>query len=184
MQMHKDFERPRKEPAPKVTVAARMERGTSTVWTDAITHSRNSAVRRSIVFDIDAGYIERVFQAQAGKCAISGLPIYIDRRATAPTASLDRIESHRGYIQGNVQWVHKVVNSMKLDHDEAYFIAMCKQIVEHRAAAVPLTPAQRRALAGQPHRSADHLTKPADFSSFAKARIKEAQLVGSFGTLI
>lgn len=181
MQMHKDFERPRKEPAPKVTVAARMERGTATPWTQRIGQHRAGAVKRGLVFDIDAAYIEQVFKDQGGKCAISGLPIFMDWVATAPTASLDRIQSHRGYVRGNVQWVHKVVNLMKLNHDEDYFIAMCMQIAQHRSPDAEITPAVRRALAGQPQTSADRLTRPTTFSDFGKK--KDRLWVGSFDML-
>src|SRR5882724_8540250 len=83
-----------------------------------------------------------------------------------PTASLDRRENHRGYVKGNVQWVHKVVNIMKSNHDEAYFVAMCKQIADHRGGAKPLSRSQREALAGQPHTSRDRLTKSIDFARF------------------
>jgi hypothetical protein len=32
--------------------------------------------------------------------------------------------------------VHKTVNIMKSNHDEAYFIAMCMQVAAHRGGAV------------------------------------------------
>jgi hypothetical protein len=130
-------------------------KGTATKWTDYINHSRDGADRRGINFEIDAAYIEQLFNAQDGKCAISGLPLWIDRKYLNPTASLDRKDSARGYVKCNVQWVHKVVNSMKLHHDERYFIAMCMKIAEHRGGGESLTQAQRQMLAGQPFTSKD-----------------------------
>ena len=44
------------------------------------------------------------------------------------TASLDRIDSSKGYIEGNVQWVHKSVNIMKCDFSSDIFIGICNQI--------------------------------------------------------
>ena len=42
--------------------------------------------------------------------------------------SLDRIDSNNGYVEGNVQWVHKDVNMMKKDYNQEYFINICKLI--------------------------------------------------------
>ena len=36
-----------------------------------------------------------------------------------------------GYEPGNVQWVHKHVNKMKLDHPEATFVELCRAVVRH-----------------------------------------------------
>ena len=47
------------------------------------------------------------------------------------TASLDRIDSNKGYIKGNVQWVHKDVNTMKMDHTQEEFIKICTMVANH-----------------------------------------------------
>lgn len=46
------------------------------------------------------------------------------------TASLDRIDSSKGYIPGNVQWVHKDVNKMKLALSEKRLLELCTLIVQ------------------------------------------------------
>lgn len=46
------------------------------------------------------------------------------------TASLDRIQNDKGYIEGNVQWVHKDINRMKNIFEQNYFIDICKKIIE------------------------------------------------------
>ena len=48
------------------------------------------------------------------------------------TASLDRIDSTKGYIEGNVQWVDKIVNAMKWNIPEKYFIEICKTIAKNQ----------------------------------------------------
>ena len=122
------------------------------MWTEYLVKARHGAEARGIKFDIDAAYIERLFEEQSGKCAISGLPLRADRVRLNPTASLDRRDSARGYQKGNVQWVHKVVNIMKLNHEQAYFVAMCKQIAANMGGDA-LTESERRMLAGQPFTS-------------------------------
>lgn len=47
------------------------------------------------------------------------------------TASLDRIDSSKGYVVGNVQWVHKDVNTVKWDLTLDNFFRVCKMVVEH-----------------------------------------------------
>lgn len=68
----------------------------------------------------------KLIEHQNFKCAMTGLSIsFVDK-----TASLDRIDSNKGYIKGNMQWVHKDVNIMKNAYDLNYFIQICKLIVE------------------------------------------------------
>lgn len=47
------------------------------------------------------------------------------------TASLDRIDSKIGYIEGNVQWVHKDINKMKNSHTHATFLQWCRLCVDN-----------------------------------------------------
>ena len=44
------------------------------------------------------------------------------------TASVDRIDSTKGYLKGNVQWVHKSINQMKSNRTDEEFIALCKAV--------------------------------------------------------
>ncbi len=70
---------------------------------------------------------------QDKKCALSGLDITFQTTYNGDTnASLDRIDSSKGYITGNIQWVHKDVNVMKWDFDVNYFIEMCARIGKHK----------------------------------------------------
>ena len=50
------------------------------------------------------------------------------KRMSDTTASLDRIDNSKGYLKGNVQWVHKDVNMAKGTMKNDSFIAMCKTI--------------------------------------------------------
>lgn len=65
------------------------------------------------------------------RCALSGRPLMYKKypRDTAATASLDRIDSSKGYIKGNLQWIHKDVNRMKSHMSDKSFVAFCREIV-------------------------------------------------------
>lgn len=74
-----------------------------------------------------------LFIQQGRSCALSGLPIAFAKTGKLKrTASLDRIDSSRGYELGNVQWLHKDVNWMKNQFDQSYFINICCAIAAHR----------------------------------------------------
>ncbi len=94
------------------------------------------AERLNIEFNIDIKDCWNLYLQQGGICALSGIPIkFVEpgrKKQTEKTASLDRIDSTKGYIIGNVQWLHKHVNLMKLNHNQDYFINLCTQVTEHR----------------------------------------------------
>ena len=73
-----------------------------------------------------------LFLQQDRKCALSGILLTFPKRSKdkSYTASLDRIDSSKGYVLGNVQWVHKDINIMKNKFDNDYFIHVCKTVAE------------------------------------------------------
>lgn len=91
------------------------------------------AMRKQGKIEITREEAESLFIKQGQKCALSGLPIQFAKFGTDylnknQTASLDRIDSLKGYVKGNIQWVHKTVNLMKNTLDQIEFINMCKLI--------------------------------------------------------
>jgi hypothetical protein len=85
--------------------------------------------RNNIPFEITIDYAWRLFLEQNRKCNLTGLDIHFGKsNFDETTASLDRIECKKGYIEGNVQWLHKDVNRMKNIYDQDYFIKICKLI--------------------------------------------------------
>lgn len=90
---------------------------------------------RGIKFEISKEDAFNQYELQSGKCALSGMPIQLGgvlAKTKGQTASLDRIDSSKGYTPDNIQWVHKDINWMKNHYNESYFIEMCKQIVNHQ----------------------------------------------------
>lgn len=101
---------------------------------------KSSANRRGIEFGLTVSYLWDLWKKQNGKCALSGLDLqlsisHIEISHGAGTASLDRIDSSKGYVDGNVQWVHKDVNFMKQQFTEDRFIQLCELIVENKRRA-------------------------------------------------
>lgn len=92
------------------------------------------AKKRNRDVDITKEYAYQIFLDQDEKCVLSGLPIQFGRSNNYPsenTASVDRIDNSKGYIEGNIQWVHKDINRMRNIYDINYFIEICKKIAHH-----------------------------------------------------
>lgn len=72
---------------------------------------------------------------QSNKCAITNVPISLNEptidKTIYETASLDRINSLKGYTEDNVQWVALGINYMKLDHSEEDMHKLLKLIKEN-----------------------------------------------------
>jgi hypothetical protein len=105
----------------------------SRLWKTA----QRGAATRGLSFNISPHYAWGLFLEQGGKCALSGLSLVFGSDALR-TASLDRVDSTKGYEEGNVQWVHKVVNIMKWNLTEADFIQYCR-FVAAKADGHPLS---------------------------------------------
>ena len=94
-----------------------------------------SAKKRKLDWDLDGPFLLKLMEKQNYKCAISNVSIkFADKveKQYEQTASLDRINSNYGYIENNVQWVHKNVNTMKWNLDQGVFIKWCKIIANNQ----------------------------------------------------
>ncbi len=89
------------------------------------------AIKRNLSFRIKLKDIEEIY---TGKCALSGREILLTRTAAQSygnqTSSLDRIDSSKGYIKGNIQWLHKDVQKMKNNLSQKRFDQICKARVK------------------------------------------------------
>jgi hypothetical protein len=108
---------------------------TSSFWTSHIIRSAKGDFktnRKETPLEIDIKYGWDLYLKQDKKCALSGLIIRFPEKHTdtTQTCSLDRIDSSKGYIPGNVQWVHKHINIMKNKFSQEHFIEMCKLVAK------------------------------------------------------
>lgn len=99
---------------------------------------QRSAILRNKEFSIDLTpeYLYSILESQNFKCALSGeelLPLdgSLDHRQQDINISLDRIDSSKGYIINNVQWVTKQINWAKNTLTNEEFISLCSKVVNH-----------------------------------------------------
>ena len=98
-----------------------------------LTQIRNSAKIRGIEHAVSDKYLWELFLKQSRMCALTGVELVFDSsHSEKNTASLDRIDSTKGYVNENVMWVHKDVNLMKHTFGLDYFIDLCGKIYERR----------------------------------------------------
>lgn len=95
---------------------------------------KRSAENKGRQFNLSLQYCWDLFLAQNKKCALSGIDLVltVGQSNGKETASLDRIDSSKGYVEGNVQWVHKDINQMKMALAQSYFISLCEKVVKFR----------------------------------------------------
>lgn len=101
-------------------------------WHSKILRNFKQKSRSAIEIKIDMEYAWNLFLKQNRKCALTGINLTIRNRLKYGNASLDRIDSSKGYIEDNVQWVHKDINMMKRTYDQNYFIEMCKKVAKNK----------------------------------------------------
>jgi hypothetical protein len=93
-------------------------------------------------FDLDCEYLNNIYEKQKGLCALTGVEMtYKAGNGRVYTnISIDRIDSNKGYIKNNVQFVCDIVNVMKsnLTLDEFYF--WCKKVLEIKSASCSFKP--------------------------------------------
>lgn len=94
------------------------------------------AETRNLSFEISQEFAWELYLKQNERCALTGIPLSLptcwkDRYRGLVTASLDRIDSTKGYTEDNVQWVHKNVNLMKMDFPQEEFLYFCKRIADY-----------------------------------------------------
>ena len=82
-----------------------------------------------------------LYEKQNRKCALTGWAIEFNMEigilakygTQKNTASLDRIDNTKGYVTGNIQWLHKDINRLKSNWSQEHLIKMCKHIVDHNS---------------------------------------------------
>ena len=107
---------------------------------------KHNALRRNISFDVSLEFLWRLFEKQNGLCALTQLPITLlpliknsNVNWDVISASVDRIDSTKGYTEDNVWWVHKEVNRLKNNYSVEELVSWCKLIVNTHGNPDPST---------------------------------------------
>lgn len=92
---------------------------------------KNGAEKRGLNFNLTLEELWELFLIQEKKCKLTNLTINLSWSSKQiQTASLDRIDSSKGYTIENVQWVHKDINKMKNNFKQDYFVEICRLVTK------------------------------------------------------
>lgn len=98
---------------------------------------KHGALRRNLEFKVSQEYLWNLFNQQSRKCALTGESIILTANIknnnvvwSEITASVDRIDNSKGYVPGNVWWVHKEVNRLKNNYSLDQLLYWCSRIVK------------------------------------------------------
>lgn len=95
------------------------------MWISILSNSK----KKNREVSIDRDYVWSIYQKQKGACALTGWPISF---AEGGRASVDRIDSTKGYIKGNVQIVDSRANKIKMNNTDQFFYKVCESVTRHR----------------------------------------------------
>lgn len=102
-------------------------------WYTHVLRERDQTARTKLPVTVTVEQAWGLFLEQKGRCALTNTPLEISNVHERNTASVDRIDSSKGYVFENIQWVHKHLNFMKRTYSQDYFIEMCGSVyLKHR----------------------------------------------------
>ena len=89
-----------------------------------------SCKKRNKECDVDLPYLKCLWEKQEGKCAVTGVELKLESSGNKNyQASIDRIDSSKGYIKGNIRYTSVSVNWLKSNLDDEHlkeFFNICK----------------------------------------------------------
>jgi hypothetical protein len=88
---------------------------------------KTGAELRKIEWTLSLDDLADLYEEQKQRCALTDIDIVFPEvgHAQKAPASIDRIDSKKGYTKDNVQLVTRQVNMMKQAYDQDMFIATC-----------------------------------------------------------
>ncbi len=100
-------------------------------WSRVFSRQTYEAKRKGLEVNITAADAWNVINKQGWRCALTGVAFVPAGTSNPNQASLDRIDSKKGYVHGNIRYVTYRVNMFKKDWPDDIFFSLCKQIVAH-----------------------------------------------------
>ena len=97
-------------------------------WSRTFSRAAYESKRRGLIWNITIEQAWNKINGQSWRCALSNVAFTTAGSRDDCQASLDRIDSDKGYEPDNIQYVTLRVNYCKRELSESKFIELCKQI--------------------------------------------------------
>lgn len=100
-----------------------------------LNHLRLKALRRKGSINVTTADLIALWNEQKGRCALTGWKMTMTRRVgiVRTNASIDRIDSSKGYTLDNVQLVCVAANKAKFDLSQKEFVKLCRSVLAKAA---------------------------------------------------
>lgn len=100
-----------------------------------LNHLRLKARRRKGSINVTTEDLISLWEDQKGRCALTGWKMTMTRRVgiVRTNASIDRIDSSKGYTLDNVQLVCVAANKAKFDLSQKEFVKLCRSVLAKAA---------------------------------------------------
>jgi len=113
--------------------------GLKDYWKNRLRTLKDSAQKRGLKVEIDAEYLQYIYEKQFKKCYYSGQDLKIEifpGKAFSPKKqknhlTVDRLDNSKGYIIGNVALTTFQINTMKSNITHNEFLKICKGIANY-----------------------------------------------------
>lgn len=95
--------------------------------------ARSRAKQKGQICTVTPETIQQLWDRQAGLCALTGEPMTLvfGQGRIHTNASVDRIDSNYGYIEGNIWLVCAIINRTKQELNVGDFQSWCAKVVAH-----------------------------------------------------
>lgn len=95
--------------------------------------ARSRSKKKGLECSITLKLLIDLWESQEGRCALSGIKIILpvkvaDQKKSPFSASLDRIDSNKGYVPGNIQWVCLIGQYAKNSFSEKDLLIFCEAV--------------------------------------------------------
>lgn len=98
---------------------------------------RASIIKHKHEIDIDEKYLKEIWEKQKGICPYTGIQMILPPTThmshqikSLKRASLDRIDSSKGYLKDNVEFVCQAINNAKNSYSKSEMMCFIKEIKE------------------------------------------------------
>lgn len=112
-------------------------RGSKDVPGRWLSRAKSNAAVRNFDFKITLEDMQNQWEKQKGLCFYTGIPLQFTKHERTPgdnfvhisvIASLDRIDSSKGYHKNNIVWTSKTVNKIKMNLPHNLFVKACEMV--------------------------------------------------------
>lgn len=98
-------------------------------------YTKREAERRHLQFAISIEYAWELYIEQERKCIFTGRELVMSGKRNGKqtgSASLDRKDTSKGFVIGNVQWIHKELQHTKRNLSDKDFIRICEEVAMYQ----------------------------------------------------